>query len=96
LFSWQGLKRLAWQRFNEIPAGHAVYACFNERVDSRLSQVCFEGPEAIYVGLFTPNQYFATSIAALTLFQEKSLLSCGDSSHSLGEYAALYAAGSLI
>lgn len=81
-----------------FPSAREVYAEADEALGSSLSQLCFEGPaEALQLTENTQPAILATSIAALRAleaegFHEKPAFVAG---HSLGEYSALVAAGSL-
>ncbi len=79
----------------ELPVAKAVYETFDSIVDPQLSTVCFNGPdEELRRTLYTQPAILATSIAALTAFREQSdLTPAFVAGHSLGEYAALFAAG---
>lgn len=83
------------QDFAEQAIGRSVYETFDRIVDANLSTVCFTGPdEELRRTLYTQPAILATSIAALSLFQEKLPLKPAIvAGHSLGEYGALYAAG---
>jgi [acyl-carrier-protein] S-malonyltransferase len=96
LFPGQGAQAVGMGKdFNEQPAGRQIYDAFDRLVAANLSDVCFSGPEEeLRRTLYTQPAILATSLAALTLFQQhctlKPALVAG---HSLGEYGALYAAG---
>jgi [acyl-carrier-protein] S-malonyltransferase len=81
----------------ELPAAKRVYDVFDRLVASNLSSVCFDGPEEeLRRTLYTQPAILATSIAALELFWERCNLQPSlVAGHSLGEYGALYAAGSI-
>lgn len=80
--------------FYQRPEAKQVYDIFDRLVSADLSDVCFTGPEeTLKRTLYTQPAILATSIAALTLFREKSNLKPDFvAGHSLGEYSALYAA----
>ena len=61
-----------------------------------LSQLCFEGPaEALELTENTQPAVLTCSIAALAVLREKGIAADYVAGHSLGEYSALVAAGSL-
>jgi len=63
----------------------------------KLSQVCFEGPEEkLKLTEITQPAILTTSIAALRVLQEKGVAPQFVAGHSLGEYSAHVAAGTLI
>lgn len=80
------------------PAAARVFKLANEVVGYDLARLCFEGPrEALDDTATTQPALFATSIACFEAFLERA----GDpvaqvaAGHSVGEYAALVAAGAL-
>lgn len=85
----------------ELSANFAVVRHTYEEADDalgfRLSQMCFEGPEAdLLLTENTQPALLATSIAFLRLLQsETGMEPAYLAGHSLGEYSALVAAGSL-
>jgi len=85
----------------ELAANFAVVRHTYEEADDalgfRLSQMCFEGPEAdLLLTENTQPALLATSIAFLRLLQsETGMEPAYLAGHSLGEYSALVAAGSL-
>jgi [acyl-carrier-protein] S-malonyltransferase len=96
VFPGQGSQSVGMGKdFAELPLARTVYETFDLIVAAKLSQVCFEGPEEeLRRTLYTQPAILATSIAALTLFRERCALKPAlVAGHSLGEYAALYAAG---
>lgn len=98
VFPGQGSQSVGMGKdFAELPTGRDVYEMFDRVVTVNLSQVCFEGPEEeLRRTLYTQPAILATSIAALALFRERcDLKPALVAGHSLGEYGALYAAGSI-
>lgn len=79
------------------PAARAVFDAADAALGFSLSKLCFEGPEEQL--RLTENQQPAiltTSIAALRALEERiTLAPAFVAGHSLGEYSALVAAGSL-
>lgn len=85
--------------YEEIPAARAVFEAADEALDFGLSELCFEGPEdELLRTVNTQPALVAHGIAALigaidqgSLNQQPAFLA----GHSLGEYAALIAAGAV-
>jgi [acyl-carrier-protein] S-malonyltransferase len=82
---------------DEFPAAREVFAEADEALGFSLSQLCFEGPaEALQLTENTQPAILTVSIAALRAMESEGFpapqLVAG---HSLGEYSALVAAGSL-
>jgi [acyl-carrier-protein] S-malonyltransferase len=74
----------------------AVFAEADEALEEPLSRLCFEGPEDLLI--LTENTQpaiLATSIAAYRLLVERGLRPDFVAGHSLGEYSAHVAAGTL-
>jgi [acyl-carrier-protein] S-malonyltransferase len=68
----------------------------NEILDRDLKQICFEGPEEELKQTYnTQPAIFVHSVIVFTLLKDKNILPEGVAGHSLGEYSALVAAGSL-
>jgi [acyl-carrier-protein] S-malonyltransferase len=77
---------VAWQTFAEA----------NDALGYKLSQICFEGPEdQLRLTEITQPAILATSVAALRVLQQKGIKPDFVSGHSLGEYSAHCAAGTL-
>ncbi len=79
-----------------FPAARETFAEADEALGFALSQLCFNGPEADLK--LTENQQpalLAVSIAAFRVLRHKGLEPDYVAGHSLGEYSALVAAGSL-
>lgn len=78
------------------PAAAAVFAEADAVLGFPLSRLCFEGPEEeLKKTENTQPALLATSIAALAVLKEKNVHADYVAGHSLGEYSALVAAGSL-
>jgi [acyl-carrier-protein] S-malonyltransferase len=74
----------------------AVFAEADEALGFPLSKLCFEGPEAdLQLTANTQPAILATSIAALHPLLARGVKPDWVAGHSLGEYSALVAAGSL-
>ncbi len=78
---------------------HVARQIFEEADDAlgyKLSEVCFEGPEErLKLTEITQPAILTASVAALRVLQEKGLKADLVAGHSLGEYSALVAAGTL-
>lgn len=72
-----------------------VFDKFNQILGKDLTKICFEGPEEeLKQTINTQPAILAVSIAALEVLREKcDIVPDYVAGHSLGEYAALYAAG---
>lgn len=72
-----------------------IYDKFDEVTEKNIKNMCFEGPEDdLKQTINTQPCILATSIAALEALREKTnIVPLFLAGHSLGEYAALYAAG---
>jgi [acyl-carrier-protein] S-malonyltransferase len=78
------------------PAARAVYDRASETLGYDLAAVCFEGPlERLSSTDVTQPALIATSLACLTVVREHGHEADFVVGHSVGEYAALVAAGSL-
>ena len=99
LFPGQGSQEIGMGRdlAETSAAARAVFECADQRLGFALSTLCFEGPEEELRR--TENQQPAiltTSIAALRALEEAGPLGAAFAAgHSLGEYSALVAAGTL-
>jgi len=80
-----------------FPQARLVFEEADERLGFSLSQMCFEGPESeLMLTAHTQPAIVATSVAALRVVEaETGLKPDFVAGHSLGEYAALVAAGAL-
>ena len=91
-------KPSAWER--NSPEHHAVARQTFEEADEalgyKLSQVCFEGPEEkLKLTEITQPAILTASVAAWRVLREKGLTPDYVAGHSLGEYSAHVAAGTL-
>ena len=99
LFPGQGSQHVGMGRelYQTEPASRAIFDQADEVLGFRLSELCFNGPEEELKD--TVNQQpalFVTSIAALRAMQARGVsLPDFTVGHSLGEFSALVAAGSL-
>src|SRR6476646_5246908 len=98
LFPGQGSQ--AVEIGKERAAQHAVARQTFEEADTalgyKLSQLCFEGPEQqLRLTEITQPAILTASIAALRVLDEKGIKPNFVAGHSLGEYSAHVAAGTL-
>jgi [acyl-carrier-protein] S-malonyltransferase len=78
------------------PLAQAVFAEADEALGFPLSQLCFEGPDdTLKLTENTQPALVAVSIAALRVLESRGWKADWVAGHSLGEYSALVAAGSL-
>lgn len=79
-----------------FPEAKQVFDEADEALGFRLSLLCFEGPEeALKLTENTQPALLTVSIAALAVLRQRGLGFDYTAGHSLGEYSALVAAGSL-
>ena len=79
-----------------FPAARLVFEEADDALGFPLSRLCFAGPEdQLKLTENTQPALLTVSVAALAVLQEKGLVPDFVAGHSLGEYAALVAAGSL-
>lgn len=101
LFPGQGAQHVGMGKdlYEQSPAARAVFDAANEALGFSLSQLCFEGPEdELTRTINTQPALVAHGIAALLAAIEAGTITARPAylaGHSLGEYAALIAAGSL-
>lgn len=80
-----------------FPVARDVFAEADEALGFPLSQLCFEGPEEeLKLTQNTQPALVATSAAALAVLRQQGIAPDFVAGHSLGEYSALVAAGSLL
>ncbi len=82
--------------FTRFPEARAVFDAADDALGEKLSQLCFEGPEeTLKLTANTQPAVLTTSIAAWAVFAKRAPVPLCAAGHSLGEYAALVATGSL-
>lgn len=80
----------------QYPAAARVFKEADDALGFEISKLCFEGPdEALKLTENTQPALLTVSIAAYEVLKEKGLRPDYVAGHSLGEYSALVAAGSL-
>lgn len=97
VFPGQGAQAVGMGRdFYELPEGRAVFETVDAACDAPISEYCFNGPDATLKDTrVTQPALFAVSVAALMACKSAGLIPSACAGHSVGEYAALVAAGSL-
>jgi [acyl-carrier-protein] S-malonyltransferase len=80
----------------KFPVARRTFEEADEALDFSLSKLCFEGPEdQLKLTEFQQPAICTVSVAALRVLAEKGVTPTWVAGHSLGEYAANVAAGSL-
>jgi len=98
LFPGQGSQRpgMGKSLAEAFPAARAVFQEADQALGFHLSRLCFEGPEeTLKLTENTQPAILTVSIAAFRVLQQHGLEPDYVAGHSLGEYSALVAAGSL-
>jgi [acyl-carrier-protein] S-malonyltransferase len=99
LFPGQGSQQVGMGKMlvQAFPAARAVFDEADAALGFALSRLCFEGPEAeLTLTANAQPAILTTSIAALRVLERETGLGASVmAGHSLGEYSALVAAGSL-
>src|SRR5271166_3754185 len=98
LFPGQGSQSVGMSK--ELADNHAIARQTFEEADDalgyELSQICFEGPEEkLKLTEITQPAILTASVAAWRVLREKGLQAAYVAGHSLGEYSAHVAAGTL-
>ena len=79
-----------------FPAAHRVFGQADEVLGFAISQLCFEGPEdQLRLTENTQPAILACSVAVHAVLRERGVEPSYVAGHSLGEYSALVAAGSI-
>ncbi|HEX5323881.1 MAG TPA: acyltransferase domain-containing protein, partial [Capsulimonadaceae bacterium] len=98
LFPGQGSQSVGMgaDLYTRYPAAAHVFDQADRILTYKLSTFCFYGPEErLKETQITQPALYTTSAAALAVLQEKGIAPQAVAGHSVGEYAALLAAGSL-
>jgi [acyl-carrier-protein] S-malonyltransferase len=98
LFPGQGSQTVGMgkQLFEAEPAARQVFEEADQALGVKLTTLCFDGPEQqLRLTANTQPAILATSIAALRALEQRGVRADLVAGHSLGEYTALVAAGSL-
>jgi len=98
LFPGQGSQSVGMGKelAEKYPIARQTFGEADEVLGYKLSQVCFEGPEEqLRLTEVTQPAILTTSVAALRVLAEKGLQPSLVAGHSLGEYSAHVAAGTL-
>lgn len=98
LFPGQGSQVVGMGRelSEKYPVARRTFDEADEALGYKLSQVCFEGPEEkLKLTEITQPAILTTSVAAFRVLQEKGVTPQFVAGHSLGEYSAHVAAGTL-
>lgn len=82
--------------YDQVPAARPVFDAADRAYGGGLTRLCFEGPEEeLKKTEHTQPAILTTSVACLRVLQERGVRPAVVAGHSVGEYAALVAAGAL-
>jgi [acyl-carrier-protein] S-malonyltransferase len=98
LFPGQGSQNVGMGRAlaEAFPVARQTFAEANDALGFDLGKLCFEGPEEqLKLTEFTQPAIFTASVAALRVLTEAGVTADYFAGHSLGEYAANVAAGTI-
>jgi len=98
VFPGQGSQQVGMGRdfWEQVPEARSVFEESSHSLGFDLARLCFEGPEdALTLTANAQPAILAVSVAAFAAFQREGLRFDYVAGHSLGEYSALVAAGSL-
>lgn len=98
LFPGQGSQAvgMASDMYENSPKVREIYERASEVIACDIASISFDGPEEeLTKTINTQPALLTASAAALALLEERGIVPWAVAGHSLGEYSALYAAGSL-
>jgi [acyl-carrier-protein] S-malonyltransferase len=98
IFPGQGSQKVGMGKdlLEKFPEARAVFESADRALGDKLSSLCFEGPEdALKLTANTQPAILTVSIAVYAVFANRGPTPDFVAGHSLGEYSALVAAGSL-
>src|SRR5271156_5281222 len=98
LFPGQGSQAVGMGKdlAEKYPIARQTFEEADEALDYKLSQLCFEGPEEkLRLTEITQPAILTASVAALRVLREKGVSPSVVAGHSLGEYSAHVAAGTV-
>lgn len=98
LFPGQGSQTIGMGKdlFDKFPVARQTFDEADEALGYKLSQLCFEGPqEQLNLTEITQPAILTTSIAALRVLETRMPKPCYVAGHSLGEYSAHVASGTI-
>jgi [acyl-carrier-protein] S-malonyltransferase len=98
VFPGQGSQKVGMGKdlFEKFPEARAVFETVDEVLGDKLSARCFEGPDAeLKLTANTQPAILTVSLAVHAVFAQRGPAPAFVAGHSLGEYSALVAAGSL-
>jgi len=98
LFPGQGSQAVGMGRdlFDKYPVARQTFEEADDALGYKLSQLCFEGPEdQLRLTEITQPAILTVSVAALRVIEMRAPKPCYVAGHSLGEYSAHVAAGTI-
>lgn len=98
VFPGQGSQKVGMGKdlLEKFPEARAVFEAVDDALGEKLSTLCFEGPEeALKLTANTQPAILTVSLAVHAVFSKRVPEPAFVAGHSLGEYSALVAAGSL-
>jgi [acyl-carrier-protein] S-malonyltransferase len=99
LFPGQGAQKVGMgaELYREVEVSRSIFDKANEVLGFDLAKLCFEGPEEdLKQTINTQPALYVTSCAALAALKSRvEITPFAVAGHSVGEYAALYAAGAV-
>ena len=98
VFPGQGGQTVGMGRdlYDNFTSSRSIFETANAVLGFDLTRLCFEGPEdELTRTINTQPALFVTSAAALAVIKEHGIFPAVVAGHSIGEYAALYAAGAI-